>query len=122
MNNLAYLNSNGMGVPRRDDVALRLWEAAAYAGHSEAQWHLGSAYEEGLGVSVDLVRAYAWYACAAESATRRVSGDAKDLESAIGKDAEASLTALKPKLDSQQLDRAERLRGQLIERYGKPVP
>ena len=122
MNNLAYLYSNGMGVAHQDAVALSLWQSAAYSGHSESQWHLGTVYEQGLGVSRDLVRAYAWYGCALISTKRNAEGETADVEATIGADAESSLAALKGKLDNEQLARAEVLRAQLVERYGKAAP
>jgi TPR repeat protein len=122
MNNLAYLYSNGLGVAHQDAVALSLWQSAAYSGHSESQWHLGTVYEQGLGVSADLVRAYAWYGCALASAKRNTEGETADVETKIGADAESSLAALKEKLDDKQLARAEVLRAQLVERYGKAAP
>jgi hypothetical protein len=122
MNNLAYLYSNGLGVTHQDAVALSLWQAAAYSGHSESQWHLGTVYEQSLGVPKDLVRAYAWYGCALASAKRDTEGETAAVETKIGADAEASLAALKTKLDDKQLARAEVLRMQLVERYGTSAP
>ncbi len=122
MNNLAYLYSNGLGVAHQDAVALSLWQSAAYSGHSESQWHLGTVYERGMGVSRDLVRAYAWYGCALASAKRNAEGETVDVEAKIGSDAEASLAALKGKLDDEELARAEVLRMQLVERYGVAAP
>ncbi len=122
MNNLAYLYSNGLGVAHQDTVALSLWQLAAYSGQSESQWHLGTVYEKGLGVPTDIVRAYAWYGCALASAKRNTEGETADLETKIGADAESSLAALKGKLDEKQLARAEVLRVQLVERYGKATP
>ena len=75
-----------------------------------------------LGVSRDIVRAYAWYGCALASAKRNARGDTADVEARIGADAVSSLAALKGKLDDGELARAEILRMQLVERYGKAAP
>jgi hypothetical protein len=64
MNNLAFLYFNGLGLKPRVSDAIRLWRIAGFAGHSEAQWHLGVAYESGRGVENDQAKAYAWYQCA----------------------------------------------------------
>jgi hypothetical protein len=122
MNNLAYLYSNGMGVARKNDVALRLWLAAAYSGQSESQWHLGTVYEEGKGVPRDIIRAYAWYGCAIVSAKRLSNADASGTEAKIEADAQASFDVAKAKLDPDQLPRAEVLRSLLVQRYGIIAP
>jgi hypothetical protein len=47
---LAYLLYSGLGIATDKERAIKLWRLAAYAGQSEAQWHLGVALEQGAGV------------------------------------------------------------------------
>jgi len=122
LNNLAYLNANGMGVAQNADAAFKLWRIAANSGHAESQWHLGVAYEKGLGVPQDLVTAYGWYGCAIESAKRLALADASGTEAKIGEEAQESLMAIKAKLDKPDLERAELLRTLLVQRYGLAAP
>jgi hypothetical protein len=122
LNNLAHLYASGMGVTRNADAAVGLWRLAAYSGHSESQWHLGVAYEQGLGVPQDLVTAYAWYGCAIESAKRLAPGDVSGTEAMIEGDAQGSFAAIKGKLDKSTRVRAELLRALLVQRYGIAAP
>jgi TPR repeat protein len=55
-NNLAYLLYSGLGIAADKERAFKLWRLAAYAGQSEAQWHLGVAFEQG---AADYLRRYA---------------------------------------------------------------
>jgi hypothetical protein len=122
LNNLAFLYSSGMGVTRQSDVAVKLWRIAAHSGHSESQWHLGTAYEQGNGVPKDIVAAYAWYGCAIVSAKRRAQEDGSGTEARIEADARESLAAAKVKLDKSNSARAELLRALLVQRYGTAAP
>ena len=122
MNNLAFLYFNGLGMAPRVPDAIRLWQTAAYAGHSEAQWHLGIAYEQGTGVDKDLLKAYAWYRCSVENATRRKTTDHSEVEAAIESDARRSLEQITVKLGADQLSRARTLANEYLLRYGKAAP
>lgn len=64
MNNLGFLLFNALGGPREETRAVSLWTTAAKKGHTESQWHLGDALEQGKGTGRDIVEAYAWYRCA----------------------------------------------------------
>ena len=64
MNNLGFLLFNALGGPRDETRAVSLWTTAAKKGHTESQWHLGEALEQGKGSERDVVEAYAWYRCA----------------------------------------------------------
>jgi TPR repeat protein len=57
----------GMQAFRNKDyqTAFREWQAAAEAGHAEAQFDLGLLYAQGLGVKRDLTEAANWYRKAA---------------------------------------------------------
>lgn len=62
---VAYMLSNGVGVPK-DTVAAFIWyQKAADKGHTIAQYSLGMYYEHGLGVPQDLEKAKEWYQLAA---------------------------------------------------------
>lgn len=124
MNNLAFLLYSGYGVTKDIDAAIELWRTASYAGHSEAQWHLGLAYERGVGVQQDAVKAYAWYRCSMESASGKVRGKQKDaaVEADILKDSTDSLNQLTANLSAPDLLRGQTLAGEYIARYGKPPP
>jgi TPR repeat protein len=93
MNDLCYLLYNGYGVDRDTHRAVDLWRVAADAGDSAGQWHLGSAYETGIGVKRSLPEAYAWYQCAIETASSNsiAVGKDHDSEAAILKAAWRSL-------------------------------
>lgn len=99
---------------------MKVWQLAAYAGQSEAQWHLGVAFEQGVGVQPDRAKAYGRYRCALETASRKAHGD--DTESAIAKDARASLDALGAKLDVVELERGRLLADDYLRRYAAPEP
>ena len=58
---LASLYLEGELVMKNYSEARGLLEAAAYQGSADAQGMLGEMYENGRGVEVDLVNAYAWY-------------------------------------------------------------
>ena len=58
-NGLKY--TNGEGIPRDDKVAFKWFLLAAENGHAEAQFILGSMYEQGIGVKQDSVQAQMWY-------------------------------------------------------------
>ncbi len=124
MNNLAYLLYNGYGVPKDLDAAVNLWRTASFAGMSEAQWHLGNAYEAGVGVPQSLSKAYAWYRCSMESASSKVRSKQSgvEIEGEILKDASDSLNRLVGKLDSSELAHGQALAAEYIARYGRPVP
>jgi TPR repeat protein len=122
INNLAYLYANGMGVTQDADAAVKLWRLAANSGHAESQWHLAVSYEKGLGVPQDPVTAYAWYGCAVESARRLAPADASGTEAKIGGYAQASLMAIKDRLDKPSVERADLLRVLLVQRYGIAAP
>ena len=104
--------------------AIDLWRAASFAGHSEAQWHLGNAYEAGSGVQKDLTKAFAWYRCSEESASTKVRRKVEgfELEADILNDAGDSVRQLRERLSASELARGEALANEYIARYGKPPP
>jgi len=120
MNNLGYLLYYGHGVTRAPQDGVQLWRVAAFAGQSEAQWHLGKAYETGSGVEADAAKAYAWYRCSMETASGKLQGDKGDTETLILKDAKESLAKLRMKITADDLKRGEGLAAEYIRRYAKP--
>lgn len=124
MNNLGYLLYYGYGVDKDVDRAVRLWRAAAYAGESEAQMHLGTAYGDGVGVERSLSVAYAWYQCAIQNASKKTSirGAVGDTEAEILKDTKADLEKLSGDIAATDLERGKILAVEFIARYGKSGP
>jgi Sel1 repeat len=117
MNNLGYLLFEGLGGQSDKDYALALWKRAALLGHSEAQWHLGDAYERGKGVQPDLKEAYAWYRCAISSAQAASSSNTTEAE--ILQDASKSLAKLLERLPTEQFAAAELLAKQYVSKYSR---
>jgi uncharacterized protein len=122
LNNLAYLYSTGMGVPKDPSRAFHLWTIAARFGHSESQWHLGYAYQHGEGIEPDGVYSYAWYRCAQASAARLKRENLDGTEQAIENDAMASLKDLEPQLSADDISGAKELAQRLVDRYGTAAP
>jgi len=124
MNNLAYLLYNGYGVDKDVERAVNLWRVASAAGESESQWHLGMAYETGVGTERNLAIAYAWYQCGIANASRKSGnggGDA-DLEASILSDVTQSRDKLQAKLNAEELQKGQALAIDYIARYGKRPP
>ena len=63
----------GLAAARAGDYAsaLREWRPLAEAGNRDAQFNLGLAYENGLGVAADACEAERWYRRAAEQEDRQ---------------------------------------------------
>ena len=56
----ARLLVNGKGVPKDFEMAARYFAQSAQQGNSNGATALGKAYLRGLGVPVDLTKAYFW--------------------------------------------------------------
>lgn len=121
MNNLAFLYFNGLGMKPRISEAISLWRVAAYAGQSEAQWHLGASYQDGNGVEKDTLKAYAWYQCALENARRKKDSDKSGTEAAIEQDVTRSVGRLVTGMSPDDLHRAKALADEYIRRYGSAL-
>ena len=106
-NNLGYLLYYGLGGVADQARALRLWYRASKAGHAEAQWHLGKAFEAGSAVSRSNVEAMAWYRCAIANAERRSKIGNKALEETIAADARASLVKVRSKLTEEEIGQGD---------------
>jgi TPR repeat protein len=61
VNNLGVLYSQGLGVPKDEQKALRLFEQAMLGGDDSAPGNLGSMYELGEGVPKDIAKARILY-------------------------------------------------------------
>ena len=116
-NNLGYLLYYGLGGEPDSARAVSLWLKAAKDGHSEAQLHLGHAFEDGEGTRQSLVEAYAWYRCALVNS--QAAAKTNDSEAQIAQDASKSLTTLLRKLPTESLEAAEQLARQYIAMYGR---
>ena len=119
LNNLGYLLYYGLGGEADPGRAVSLWRKGALGGHSEAQWHLGRAFEDGKGVGKDYVRAYAWYRCALASAQAAAKHD-PEVENEIARDVQKSIVVLVDKLSPQQFERGARLADEYVKKYVKP--
>jgi len=118
LNNLGYLLYYGLGGEADHKRAVALWKKGALAGHSEAQWHLGRAFEDGKGVRQDHTRAYAWYRCALASARAAAKQD-PEAESVIARDVETSIVTLVDKLSPREFESGARLADQYLKMYVK---
>jgi TPR repeat protein len=117
LNNLGYLLFYGLGGEQDHSQAIALWKKAAYSAHSEAQWHLGVAYERGEGVPENLEEAYAWYRCSVASAAAAPSTDEPEAE--ILKDASKSLAKLLGRLPPDRFANAEALAKKYVSQYSR---
>jgi hypothetical protein len=124
MNNLGYLLYNGFGVAKDTDRAVKLWRVAAAAGDSESQWHLGRAYETGVGAERSLSIAYAWYQCAIETASINATAPTRNhtTEAEILKDARGSLDKMRDGLSASDLETGRALAAEYIAKYAKAAP
>jgi TPR repeat protein len=119
-NNLGYLLYYGLGGKADISQAISLWMQAAERGDRESQWHLGHAAEDGKGVEQSVVKAYAWYRCAATA--NQASAAADELQAQIARDASQSLARLLPKLSPAEFQAAEKLAKLYIASYSRATP
>ncbi len=98
---LGILSGLGLGCPQDYAEAVKWYTRAAEAGHAAAQSNLGFMYGTGRGVPQDYVRAYAWYSLAA----------------AVGDEiARGNRDAVREMMAGDQLERAQRLAGELFDK------
>ena len=116
-NNLGYLLYYGLGGEPDTTRAVVLWLKAARDGHSEAQWHLGRAFEDGEGTKQSTIEAYAWYRCAV--ANSQAGAKDNDSEAQVAQDASKALTSILRKLPAEKLEAAELLARQYIAMYAR---
>ena len=77
---LASYYERGRGVRKDQGAALDWYTRAASAGHAEAQYTVGDAYEKGhLGAAKDKSRALDWYHKAAAQGFRNAANKVRDL-------------------------------------------
>ena len=67
MYRLAVMHANGWGVPMNDIAAAGFYRLSAGFGYIPAQSAMGYCYKHGAGVEKDLVKAYMWFAVAANN-------------------------------------------------------
>lgn len=80
---LAAILLEGLGVPRDEQEAARLFSLAAEQGHVEAQYMLGHLYKRGIGVKKDNEKALAFYLLASESGHKEAAAEYVNLASEI---------------------------------------
>lgn len=114
-NNLGYLLYYGLGGTLEPERAVSLWTIAAKNGDREAQWHLALAFEEGKGVTRDLVSAYAWYRCADVNFAVAPLIDNADVETV--KDVKNAIARLVAKLSIDQIRDSEVLARKYVNAY-----
>ena len=114
-NNLGYLLYYGLGGTPEPERAVALWTVAAKNGDREAQWHLALAFEEGKGVSRDLVTSYAWYRCADANFEAAPLIDQADEETV--KDVKNAIARLVAKLSIDQVRDSEVLARKYIHAF-----
>ena len=103
LNNLGYLAYYGHGMQADPSLAVDLWQKGAALGVSEAQWHLGIAYQEGKGVAPDPVQSYAWVRCAIDTATRNATDAHEEVEQTIANDARKTLVEIVDEIPVEKL-------------------
>jgi uncharacterized protein len=81
--NIAFLFSDGLGVPQDYAEALKWCRKAAEQGYAGAQGLLGYWYERGQGVPQDYVQAHMWFNLAASH--ERVSGAVEERDKLASK-------------------------------------
>ena len=118
LNNLGYLFYYGLGGAADQQQAVGLWRRAAERGDSEAQWHLGAAYQEGKALPQSNVEAYAWYRFAIASAEAATENE-RPVEQEIANDARKSLAAIVERLTPEQFAAGQALAKQYIGAYAR---
>lgn len=106
-NNFGFLLYYGMGGEADPVRAVALWRGAAEMGQRESQWHLAHAYEEGKGVTANIVEAYAWYRCVDAAYRLKPAVDGEDGD--IRRDTTEAVARLFSRIPEKQRDAAERL-------------
>jgi uncharacterized protein len=64
--NIGYMLSQGLGVEKNEQEAIKWYEKAALKGDSNAQYNIGSMCETGRGIRQDYEKAMEWYSKSAE--------------------------------------------------------
>ncbi len=84
---LGEMYSNGHGVPRQVETALRWYEVAAQSGHREAQVQLGTLYTDGSGrLPPDRAKAHVWLSIAAANGDRKAAVQRDEAEQVMPMD------------------------------------
>lgn len=103
---VGYMYEMGQGISQDYKNAVSWYRKSAEKGIAQAQYRLGGLYANGKGAPLDYEYAYAWKSVAASQGHRQ---------------ARASLQTTKDQLSPTELEQAEKLSEQLIQRYG-PKP
>ncbi|GAB4060885.1 tetratricopeptide repeat protein [Uliginosibacterium sediminicola] len=114
-NNLGHLLYYGLGGAEDAKQAVNLFRKGAALGVSEAQRHLGVAFEEGRGVKINYAQAYAWYKCAVATAGANKANE--PIEETIEKDSKAAMEAISLKMTITDRVEGDRLANIYISKY-----
>jgi uncharacterized protein len=133
--NLGVMYHSGLGVPQDFAEAVNWFRKAAEQGVAEAQYNLGGMYESGQGVAQDFSEAVKWFRKAAEQGDENARGTlAWSYENGQGvpqlrvpayalyrtipnnKIAKEKLKGLSEKMESDEINMANTLRLQMLEK------
>ena len=96
--------ASGQGVDKNLETAAKWYRKASELGVADAQYRLGKLYSTGDGVPRDMESAYGWYTVAAHLGNPN---------------AVAAIEQSAGLLSSSELEKAQALSAELIEKYGK---
>ena len=94
---MAFMYYCGMHVPKDQKKAAELYRLAADQNHTNAQFSLGTMYENGEGVERSLEEAYFWYSLAEKQNDKDAQRLRRELELKLSKD---QVTALKKRVSA----------------------
>jgi len=83
---LSILYTIGCGTGQNNEEAVRWLKIAALRGHAEAQVELGERYENGTGITKDLVESFAFYSLAARNQNNNAISKRKKLSFRMTRD------------------------------------
>lgn len=114
-NNLGYLTYHGKGVQQDYAEGVRLWRIAAEQGFGESQIHIGQAYYGAEYLEQNYSEAYAWAKAGTHYA--RLLED-RELGKSIVEMGEKLIAESQKKLSEEQLENAEKLAAEYIQKFG----
>jgi TPR repeat protein len=106
---LGLMHFRGRGVEHNYQESLNLFRKSANRGHAGAQYFLGAMYQDGWGVSINHVTAYAYYSLAAEA-------KAVPRGSELKIEPEKNLEKLAVKMTKAQIDEGKKLAKKLAKK------
>lgn len=100
---LGRMYAEGRGVAVNHEEAAKWFRKAAEKGVQDAQLRLGGCYERGEGVPRDMEYAYGWYSVSAHIGNPKAA---------------AAMKAAATKLSAKELESAQELSQEMIQKYG----